>query len=315
MARIGFAGVGNMGGPMAGNLVAAGHELVVFDVSDECLERAVGLGARAARSAAEAADGAEAFVSMLPAGEQVRAVYDDALLEAAAEGALLIDCSTIDVETSRAVHALGAERGFATLDAPVSGGVAGAAAGTLTFMVGGARDAFERAAPLLDAMGAKAVHCGGPGSGQAVKACNNMMLGTQMAVVAEAFALAERLGLDARTLYEVSSRASGQCWALTSYCPVPGLVESAPSNDGYRPGFATAMMVKDMGLALEAAERTGARVDVARRAAALYAERVEAGGGGADFSAIIETVRGTAAEPAQPDASAASARATNVSGS
>ncbi len=300
MADIGFIGLGNMGGPMAANLVAAGLQVVGFDVVPAALEAAVGRGLRAAESAAAAA-AAPIVITMLPAGAQVREIYtgaaggndggNDGIIAAAPAGALLIDCSTIDVATARAVHQAAAAAGRAMLDAPVSGGVAGAAAGTLTFMAGGAAAAFARARPILEAMGATIVHAGGPGNGQAAKVCNNMILGISMIAVAEAFALGEKLGLDAKTFFDISSQASGSCWAMLNHLPVPGIVESAAANRDFKPGFAAAMMVKDMGLSQEAAGQVGAATPLGAAAAALYAEFVESGHGELDYSAIIKMFR------------------------
>ncbi len=293
MADIGFIGLGNMGGPMAANLVAAGHQVVGFDVVPAALEAAVGQGVTAAGGAREAAS-APVTITMLPAGAQVREVYmgEEGLIAAAPEGALLIDCSTIDVATARAVHQAVAAAGRAMLDAPVSGGVAGAAAGTLTFMAGGAEAAFARARPILEAMGRTIVHAGGPGNGQAAKLCNNMILGISMIAVAEAFALGEKLGLDAKTFFDISSKASGSCWAMLNHLPVPGIVETSAANRDFAPGFAAAMMVKDMGLSQQAAGQVGAATPLGAAAAALYGEFVEAGHGGLDYSAIIRMIRG-----------------------
>jgi 3-hydroxyisobutyrate dehydrogenase len=301
MADIGFIGLGNMGGPMAANLVAAGHQVVGFDVVPAALEAAVGRGLRAAESAAAAA-AAPIVITMLPAGAQVREIYtgaaggndggNDGIIAAAPAGALLIDCSTIDVATARAVHQAAAAAGRAMLDAPVSGGVAGAAAGTLTFMAGGAAAAFARARPILKAMGATIVHAGGPGNGQAAKVCNNMILGISMIAVAEAFALGEKLGLDAKTFFDISSKASGSCWAMLNHLPVPGIVETSAANRDFAPGFAAAMMVKDMGLSQQAAGQVGAATPLGAAAAALYGEFVEAGHGDLDYSAIIRMIRG-----------------------
>jgi len=294
MADIGFIGLGNMGGPMAANLVAAGHEVVGFDVDPAALEAAVANGVIAAASAQDAAASAPVTITMLPAGAQVREVYsgEEGIIAAAPEGALLIDCSTIDVATARAVHQAAAEAGRAMLDAPVSGGVAGAAAGSLTFMAGGAEDAFARAQPVLEAMGRTIVHAGGPGNGQAAKVCNNMILGISMIAVAEAFSLGEKLGLDAKTFFEITSKASGSCWAMLNHLPVPGIVESAAANRDFKPGFAAAMMVKDMGLSQEAAGQVGAATPLGAVAAALYGEFVATGHGGLDYSAIIQLIQG-----------------------
>lgn len=291
MTNIAFIGVGNMGNPMAGNLIKAGHAVTAFDLSADLLAKVKAAGASVAASAGEAAQGAEVVITMLPAGKHVKEVCVGALFDALPAGTLVIDCSTIDVDTAREVHAAARAKGLAMVDAPVSGGVGGAEAATLTFMVGGADDAFARARPILEKMGKTIVHCGGPGNGQAAKICNNMMLGIQMASVSEAFVLAEKLGLDAQRLFDVSSTASGQCWSLTTYCPVPGPVPTSPANRGYAPGFATALMLKDMGLALQAAKASGADVSVAEKAAALYQDYADAGEAGKDFSGIINLIR------------------------
>ncbi|MBB5693116.1 3-hydroxyisobutyrate dehydrogenase [Muricoccus pecuniae] len=289
MARIGFVGLGNMGAPMARNLVRAGHEVSVYDLSAGAMARAE--GARPATSGAEAAGGAEFVLTMLPAGQHVREAWlgTGGLAAASAPETVLIDCSTIDVGTAREVAAA-AGRPF--LDAPVSGGVMGAEAATLTFMVGGPGDAFARAEPLLQAMGRTVVHCGEAGAGQAAKACNNMLLAISMIGTCEAFVLAEKLGLSHEALFEVASKSSGQCWSLTTYCPVPGPVPASPANRDYRPGFAAALMVKDVGLAQQAAAETGASTPMGARALELYREFVEQGGGGTDFSGIIRMLRG-----------------------
>ncbi|HJU19874.1 MAG TPA: 3-hydroxyisobutyrate dehydrogenase [Stellaceae bacterium] len=293
MARIGFLGLGNMGLPMAVNLVKAGHEVGAWDIMPAARERFVGRGGRLAASAAEATAVAEIVITMLPAGPEVRAAYlgADGILAKARPGTLLVDCSTIDVETARAVAAAAKEAGFAMLDAPVSGGVAGAEAATLTIMVGGAEEAFARARPVLEAMGRTIVHAGPAGNGQAAKICNNMILGASMIAVCEAFGLAEKLGLAAQTLFDVSSKSSGQCWALTSYCPVPGPVPAAPSNRGYAPGFTAAMMLKDLRLAQQAAGAAGAATPLGAAAASLYQLFVDEGAGGSDFSAIYRFIR------------------------
>ena len=256
MARIGFIGLGNMGLPMARNLLAAGHEVRAFDTAGPAVERAVAAGAAAAADLGAAIGGADIVITMLPAGQQVRGVYlgADGIIGRAGPGTLLIDCSTIDVETARVVHAAAAKAGFDALDAPVSGGVAGAEAATLTFMVGGSEKAFAAARPILERMGKAVIHAGAPGNGQAAKICNNLILGISMIGVCEAFALAERLGLPAQTLFDISSKSSGQCWSMTSYCPVPGPVPTSPANRDYRPGFTAAMMLKDLRLAEAAAE-------------------------------------------------------------
>lgn len=294
MARIGFIGVGRMGGPMARNLTKAGHTVTAFDISAPLLEAAVEAGAARAASVADCASDAELVVTMLPAGPHVRDVYlaDEGVLNSARPGALLIDCSTIDVETARSVAAAASEAGFEMLDAPVSGGVGGAEAGTLTFMVGGAEAAFDRARPLLEAMGRNVVHCGGPGNGQCAKMCNNMILAISMIGVGEAFVLAEKLGLDHQKLFDVSSTASGQCWALNSYCPVPGPVPGSPANRDYQPGFTADMMLKDLRLAQNAAQGFGASTPLGAMAQALYAMYVNGGDGSTDFSGIIRMIRG-----------------------
>jgi len=294
MATIGFIGLGNMGGPMLANLVKAGHTVRAFDLSDAALAKAEANGASRAATAAEAAAGAGVIVTMLPAGQHVRGVYmgEGGVIATAAPGALLIDCSTIDVDSARAVSAAAAEAGLLMVDAPVSGGVGGAEAGTLTFMVGGPDAAVEAARPILECMGKAVVHAGGPGTGQAAKICNNMMLGIQMLSVAEAFMLAKRLGLDAQKLFDVSSKASGQCWSLTTYCPVPGPVPTSPANRDYAPGFTAAMMLKDLKLAQEAAATSGAATPMGGAAEALYALFCNQGNGGVDFSGIIRMIDG-----------------------
>ena len=300
MATIGFIGLGNMGGPMARNLLGASHRLRAFDLSPAAVERAAAEGAVAASDPAHAVAGADVVITMLPAGEQVREVYLGAagVIAAAAPGTLLIDCSTIAVATARAVSAGAAAAGFAMLDAPVSGGVAGAEAGTLTFMVGGTDAAFAAAEPILRAMAKAVVHAGGPGNGQAAKICNNLILGISMIGVCEAFVLAETLGLPAQTLFDVASTASGQCWSLTSYCPVPGPVSASPANRDYRPGFTAAMMLKDLRLAAEAAASGNAAIPLGAHAAALYAAFVDEGGAASDFSGIIGMLRMGATPPA-----------------
>jgi len=290
MARIGFIGLGNMGAPMARNLIRAGHEVAGFDIVPAAMESVP--GARRTASAAEAATGAEVVITMLPASAHVREAWlgSGGLMAAAPPGALLIDASTVDVGTAREVAA--AAGGRDVLDAPVSGGVMGAEAATLTFMVGGSEAAFARAKPILEAMGRTIVHCGGPGAGQAAKLCNNMMLAATMAVTCEAFVLAERLGLSHQALFDVASKSSAQSWALTTYCPVPGPVPASPANRGYRPGFAAALMVKDLGLAQQSAREAGAVTPLGAHALELYRRFVEEEGGGAiDFSGIITMIR------------------------
>jgi 3-hydroxyisobutyrate dehydrogenase len=297
MARIGFVGLGNMGGPMVANLLKAGHAVTAFDVAAERVAAAAALGAGAAENAAKAAAGAELVITMLPSGRQSAAVYGGAggLIALARPGTLLVDCSTIDVATARALSAEAAARGLVLLDAPVSGGVAGASAASLTFMVGGPAEGFARAEPVLKCMGKAVIHAGDAGAGQAAKICNNMILGVSMIAVCEAFALAERLGLAPEKLFEISSKSSGQCWSLTSYCPVPGPVPSAPSNRAYQPGFTAAMMLKDLRLAQEAAIAGGAATPLGAEAAALYGLFVNAGNAQVDFSGIIRMIRGEAA--------------------
>jgi 3-hydroxyisobutyrate dehydrogenase len=298
MARLGFIGLGNMGGPMALNLLKAGHEVTGFDVVQASLKTFAEAGGTTAGSLAEAASDKDAVLTMLPAGRQVRDVYGTAggVLASARKGTLLIDCSTIDVETAREVARKAEEAGMTMVDAPVSGGVAGAAAATLTFMVGGPAEVFARAQPILAAMGKTIVHAGSAGTGQAAKICNNMILGVSMIGVCEAFVLAEKLGLDPQKLFDISSKASGQCWSLTSYCPVPGPVPTAPSNRGYKPGFTAAMMLKDLKLAQEAARVNGAATPMGAEAEKLYASFTDAGGEATDFSGIIEWLRGRKAQ-------------------
>jgi 3-hydroxyisobutyrate dehydrogenase len=294
MARIGFIGLGNMGLPMAANLVKAGHAVTGFDVVASSLSKFATAGGSAAQSNASAVVGAEVIITMLPAGKEVREVYlsGEGVLARAARGALLIDCSTIDVETARAVASDAEAKGFAMLDAPVSGGVTGAQAATLTFMVGGPADAFARAKPLLDAMGKTIVHAGGAGSGQAAKICNNMMLAISMIGVSEGFLLADKLGLDRQKLFDIASKSSGQSWAMTTYCPVPGLVPTSPANRDYQAGFTAAMMLKDLRLSQEAARAAGATTPLGAEAAALYGLYVAHGQGALDFSGIINFLRG-----------------------
>jgi 3-hydroxyisobutyrate dehydrogenase len=294
MTRIAFLGLGNMGGPMAANLVKAGHEVAGFDLSAEAVHRHRAAGGTAASALAEAVTGAEVVVTMLPAGRHVRAAYGGpgGVLAAAPSGALLIDCSTIDVATARDVAKLAGESGRAFLDAPVSGGVGGASAGTLTFMVGGSDEGFARAQPILAAMGKTIVHCGEAGAGQAAKICNNMILGVSMIAVSEAFNLADALGLDRQKLFDVASKSSGQCWSLTTYCPVPGPVPTSPANRDYAAGFTAAMMLKDLRLAQESAAAAGAATPLGAEATQLYALFAAAGGAETDFSGIVRFLRG-----------------------
>ena len=292
MAKIGFIGLGNMGLPMAGNLVKEGHEVQGFDLLAANVAKAAARGVNAVAAAADAAKGAEVVVTMLPAGKDTLAVWGGGMLSAAVAGTLLIDSSTIDVASARAAHALAAEKHLLSLDAPVSGGVGGAEAATLTFMCGGAREAFDKARPILEAMGKRVVHCGEAGAGQAAKICNNMMLGISMIGVCEAFVLADKLGLSRQALFDVASTSSGQCWALTSYCPVPGPVPHAPSNNAYKAGFASALMLKDLKLAQEAAAAAGATTPLGAAAAQLYGLHNAWGEGRTDFSGIIHLLRG-----------------------
>jgi 3-hydroxyisobutyrate dehydrogenase len=294
MATIGFIGLGNMGGPMARNLLKAGHKIKAFDIVKTNLDAVVGAGGAAAKSAVEAVKGAEIVITMLPAGEHVRSVYvgDSGMIAAADKGALLIDCSTIDVESARAVAAAAAKAGFSMLDAPVSGGVTGAEAATLTFMVGGPDDAFQRGLPVLQAMGKNIVHAGAAGNGQAAKICNNMILGVAMIAVSEGFLLAEKLGLDAQKLFDIASKSSGQCWAMTNYCPVPGPVPNSPANRNYKAGFTTAMMLKDLVLAQRAAAAVGVATPMGALAQSLQSLNAATGHAGLDFSSVINMLRG-----------------------
>jgi 3-hydroxyisobutyrate dehydrogenase len=292
MARtIAFIGLGNMGGPMAANLVRAGHRVTGFDLSAASRGEAAAAGVTVAASSREAVSEADVIVTMLPAGRHVLAVWKD-VMPHARKGALVIDSSTIDVDSARKAHVLAGEHGLHSLDAPVSGGVGGAKAASLTFMCGGSDKAFAAGRPVLEAMGKRIVHCGPAGNGQAAKICNNMILGISMIGVGEAFVLAEKLGLSHQALYDVASTSSGQCWSLTTYCPVPGPVPTSPANNGYRPGFAAELMLKDLRLAQEAALSSGANTPLGAAAAQLYALYVGKGEGGMDFSAIIEMMRG-----------------------
>ena len=288
--KIAFIGLGNMGGGMAANLVKGGHEVHAFDLSEEALARAKDNGCATYTSVREAVAGAEAVVSMLPNGKIVESVYTADVIGQAPAGALLLDCSTIDVDTARKVATAAHSAGYAMVDAPVSGGIAAANGGTLTFMVGGTDDAFARAEPILAAMGKAVIHAGASGAGQAAKICNNMILGATMIATCEAFALADKLGLDLQTFYDISSKASGQSWSMTSYCPVPGVGPASPADNGYRQGFAAALMLKDLKLALEAAKSAGAQVPMGTRAEALYEQFVAGGNGGVDFSGIIKSL-------------------------
>ncbi|MFD4369637.1 3-hydroxyisobutyrate dehydrogenase [Rhodococcus sp. NPDC058521] len=288
--KVAFLGLGHMGGPMAANLVAAGLDVTGFDLVPAALEQARTDGLSIADSAVSAVDGADVVITMLPNGKLVLGVYDE-ILPAAQPGTLFIDSSTIDVADAQEAHRRAVEAGHRVVDAPVSGGVVGATAGTLAFMVGGTTEDFDAAKPLLDVMGRKVVHCGDSGVGQAAKLCNNMILGVSMIAVSEAFVLGEKLGLSNQALFDVASNASGQCWALTTNCPVPGPVPTSPANNDYQPGFAVALMDKDLGLATNALRANGVDAELGLRAAELYGRFNEAGSGGRDFSAIIEDVR------------------------
>ena len=287
MARIAFIGLGNMGGGMAANLAKAGHDVRAFDLSTGALDRAKAAGCLPADSAAAACDGVEAVVTMLPAGAHVAKVYRDDVFAAAPVSAILMDCSTIDAATARAVGGEAQAKGFAMIDAPVSGGIAAANAGTLTFMVGGSAEAFVRAEPFLSDMGKAVIHAGPGGAGQAAKICNNMLLGATMIATCEAFVLAQKLGLDQQRFFDIASVSSGQSWSMTSYCPVPGVGPETPADRGYEGGFAAALMLKDLRLAMEAAAGADASTPMGARAAELYEAFAATGHGGLDFSGII----------------------------
>ena len=288
--KVAFIGLGNMGGGMAANLATKGEEVVAFDLAAPALERAKGNGCAIATSAEEAVVGADVVVTMLPAGKHVASVYRDAILGKAPTSALLIDCSTIDVATAKSVEAEAAAAGYTMVDAPVSGGIAAADGGTLTFMVGGSAEGFERAKALLDKMGKAVIHAGDAGAGQAAKICNNMLLGATMAATCEAFVLAEKLGLDAQTFFDISSKASGQSWSMTSYCPVPGVGPETPADRNYDGGFAAALMLKDLKLAMEAAKEVGAYTPMGGEAEELYQRFVDRGGASKDFSGLIKMI-------------------------
>ena len=292
MARIAFIGLGNMGGGMAANLAKKGHDVRAFDLSAEALARAEAAGCLPAESALAALDGAEAVITMLPAGTHVESVYTDAVFAAAPVGAILIDCSTIDVATARRVGEAAQAKGFTAVDAPVSGGIAAANAGTLTFMVGGSAEGFDRAQPFLADMGKAVIHAGSGGSGQAAKIVNNMLLGVTMVGTCEAFLLAQKLGLDPQTFFDISSVSSGQSWSMTSYAPLPGVGPETPADHDYQGGFATALMLKDLRLAMEAAAGAGADTPMGKKAAELYERFAAAGQGGTDFSGIIRMLDG-----------------------
>lgn len=289
MTIIAVIGLGNMGGPMATNLVKAGHDVIGVDLLESLREAAAATGVRLASDMAGAANDADVILTMLPAGQHVREVWDQ-MVQAARPGTLMIDSSTIDVESARAAHEMAAARGLLSLDAPVSGGTGGAKAGTLTFMCGGTDEAFARAGPVLAAMGKRIVHCGAAGAGQAAKICNNMLLAISMIGVAEAFTLGEKLGLSHQALFDVASTSSGQCWSLTTYCPVPGPVPTSPANNAYQPGFASALMLKDLKLSQEAAAASGAVTPLGAAATALYT-RFAGMHADMDFSGIIGMLR------------------------
>ncbi|UGY02426.1 3-hydroxyisobutyrate dehydrogenase [Bradyrhizobium quebecense] len=293
MANVAFIGLGNMGGPMAANLVKAGHKVTAFDLVAASRDQARSDGAAIAESGVGAVKGADVVITMLPAGKHVLGVWNE-VLPAMAKGTLIIDCSTIDVESAKQAHALAARHGIASVDAPVSGGTGGAKGATLTFMCGGEAKAFAAAQPMLANMGKKIVHCGGGGAGQAAKICNNMILGISMIAVGEAFVLAEKLGLSHQALFDVASTSSGQCWSLTTYCPVPGPVPTSPANNDYKPGFASNLMVKDLTLAQDAANAAGAVTPLGKHAQELYKTFDASGHGGVDFSGIIQHVRSLA---------------------
>jgi 3-hydroxyisobutyrate dehydrogenase len=293
MTTIAFIGLGNMGNPMAANLVKAGHAVLGFDLVPDNLKVAKDNEVTVMASAPEAVKDADVVITMLPAGKHVLSVYEDIAPKAKA-GALFIDSSTIDVESARKAHAIAQKHGHVSIDAPVSGGTGGALAGTLTFMAGGSKEAFARAEPILKPMAGRIVHCGEDGAGQAAKICNNMILGISMIGVSEAFVLAEKLGLSHQALFDVASTSSGQCWSLTTYCPVPGPVPASPANKDYKPGFAAALMLKDLKLAQEAAQAAGAATPLGAEAAQLYALFNARGGAGSDFSGIINFLRGDA---------------------
>lgn len=293
MTKIAFIGLGNMGSGMCANLCKAGYDVHAFDLNADSVKAAQTLGAKSASTVADAVVGADVIVTMLPAGKHVLSVYfgEDGVASHAAKGALFLDCSTIAVEDAREAASKADAAGFLMADAPVSGGTAAADAGTLTFMVGGPDDAFAKAKPILDAMGKNIFHAGGSGNGQAAKIANNMLLGISMIGTCEAFNLAEKLGLDAQTFFDISSTASGQCWSMTSYCPAPGPVPTAPSNRDYQPGFAVAMMLKDLHLAAAAAKAAGADVTLGEMAEKIYQDLDTRGHGGLDFSGVMKDLK------------------------
>ena len=290
MAKIAFIGLGHMGGGMAPNLAKAGHEVRAFDLVPEAVQHATEGGCTAAGSAAEAVKDADVVITMLPAAQHVKAVFENDVAPNATRGALLIDCSTIDVASARSVGEAMIAQGFEFVDAPVSGGIAAAAGGTLTLMVGGTDAAFAKAQPFLDPMAKAVIHAGQLGAGQAAKICNNMILGATMAATCEAFALAKKLGLDLQTFYDISSKASGQSWSMTSYCPIPGVGPETPADHDYEGGFAAALMLKDLKLAMDAAKSAGAYTPMGGEAEELYQRFVDRGGGSKDFSGIIKMI-------------------------
>ena len=290
MSKIAFIGLGHMGGGMAPNLAKSGHEVHAFDLSEDALAKAVEQGCARAGSTEEAVDGADAVITMLPAAQHVSSVYREQVFGKAPTSALLIDCSTIDVATARTVEEQAASGGYTMVDAPVSGGIAAAAGGTLTFMVGGSDEAFGLAQPILEPMAKAVIHAGGPGAGQAAKICNNMILGTTMIATCEAFVLAQKLGLDPQIFFDISSKASGQSWSMTSYAPVPGVGPETPADHDYEGGFAAALMLKDLKLAMEAARQAGAYTPMGGEAEELFQRFVDRGGGNKDFSGIIKMI-------------------------
>jgi 3-hydroxyisobutyrate dehydrogenase len=288
--KIAFVGLGNMGGGMAANLVKAGHEVRAFDLAEPALERAREHGCATFGTVAEAVQGVDAVVSMLPNGGIVRSVYTADVIGKAPKGALFLDCSTIDVETAREVTALATEAGYEMVDAPVSGGIAAANGGTLTFMVGGSDAAFARAQEVLEPMAKAVIHAGASGSGQVAKMCNNMLLAIHMIGTCEALKLAERAGLSMQKFYEISSKSTGYNWSLNDYTPAPGVGAASPADNGYQGGFASALMLKDLRLAMDAAQGAGANVPLGKHATAIYEAFNEAGNGGMDFGAIFTTL-------------------------
>lgn len=290
MAVIGFIGLGHMGGPMSANLVKSGHTVKGFDLSAEALRGAEEHGVTAVDSAVEAASGADAVITMLPSGKHLIECYGE-ILEVVSPGTVLIDCSTVDVADARKAHELAGSAGFGSADAPVSGGTAGAEAGTLTFMVGASDESYRQAEVVLEPMARKVIHCGGAGNGQVTKMCNNLILGASMIAVGEAFVLGEQLGLSHQALYDVASISTGQCWSLTTNCPVPDMVETSRADRDYEPGFASSLMLKDLNLAVSAAEQSGSDTEIGRLAAEIYRRFNDEGGGGYDFSAVINSIR------------------------